>query len=390
MAARVASKPAGRADNAAVALKVAPVFALGLLMILAGCQAEPASRPPKPPAEMVDGYAYTAMLVSRHPLWGALRDLEAALADLGDDEWDPALPPIEDRFEDVAFIESYALGDQEPRMAALRRDWRADYPPLQLPANGLAEDQEARIDWEHRQAERMVRRSMAQARSAESRRLAQLRARLVEKYQERLTNLSIEVAIRDTEAAQAAGRERERVWQTIEAEVEATRVACEEQLAELETQLRAQAAERVEQARRRADVISGEREVTMRAAGAGLYDQMIGQMQQSWPQPGEDEATVLAESGAAPANERLGEIGTSREAAEAARVEKIAEQREGIQQALGRLRVKIRAGTETAAKIVAYRNGIRLQTLPGGRRQGRDVTGMVAAELDDFWAVAGD
>jgi hypothetical protein len=352
--------------------------------------AEPSVAAREPGAEMVDGYAYTAMLVSRHPLWPALRDLEDALAELDDDQWDPVLAPIDQRFADIAFIESYALADAEPRMTALRRDWRADYPPLLLPTDGLAEDLEARIEWEREQADRMVERRLAEARSAQSRQLAQLRARLVEKYQERLTNLSIEATIREDDAARAAARKkREQVWQLIEAEIKATREACEDQIAELEAELRARADERVAEARLRAQDASAQREETMRAAGVELYDEMIDQMQQPWRQPDAEQTSAEAEMGAGPANARLDEIGATREAAEAARQAKIEEQRERMRAALGRLRAKIQAGTETAAKVVAYRNGIRLQAIPGGTRQGTDVTDVIADELETFWTVGG-
>jgi len=370
---------------------VALFLGVGLLIFLRERSSEPAQREIKPPAaEMVDGYAYTAMLVSRHPLWSSLRGLEQALEELDGNEWDPALPPVDDRFEDIAFIESYALGDPEPQMTRLRGEWRASYPPLLLPSDGLAADLQARVAWEAEQAEQMVQRRMARARSDESRRLAKLSASLVEKYQERLTNLSIQAEIRQDEAADAAVAERERVRQVIEDEIEATRQACEKQLAELEAQLREDAARRVEQARERAQEISAERQSTMQDAGAALYDQMIAQLQQPWPQPSADAGAVSAEIEADPANARIGEIETSREAAEAARQQKIAEQRERLRAALGRMRAKIAQSTETAAKVVAYRNGIRLQTLPGDRRQGKDVTRMVADELEDFWAVAGE
>jgi hypothetical protein len=230
---------------------------------------------------------------------------------------------------------------------------------------------------------------MARARSAESRRLAQLRARLVEKYQERLTNLSIQATIRDDEAA-AAERERERVWQVIEAEIDAARQACQEQLDEMEARLREEADERVARARQRAEVASAEREATMRSAGGQLYDDMTAQMQQPWPEPATEQTTATAEVGAGPANQRLGEMTGTREAAESARQQAIARQRERMQRALGRLRAQIKASTETAAKVVAYRNGIRLKTLPGERREGRDVTQLVADELEDFWTVAGE
>ena len=128
----------------------------------------------------------------------------------------------------------------------------------------------------------------------------------------------------------------------------------------------------------------------MRGAGADLYDEMIARMQEPWPRRAPEDTAASAEMQADPANRRLEEMDSSREAAETAREEKIAEQRERILQALGRLRAQIKIGTETAARVVAYRNGIRLQTLPGGQRQGGDVTATVAEQLEDFWAVAGD
>ncbi len=386
MAPRVARRPAGRTGKPAIVLAVA----VGLLIVLSGCGEEPAARRVDSVDEFIDGYAYTAVLMNRHPLWAALLDLEQAVEELGDEQWDATLPPIEQRFADVAFIESYALSDQGPRMANLRDSWRSSKPPLRLPVDGLGEDLEARIGWEARQAERMVERRMARARAAESRRLAQLRARLVEKYQERLTNLSIEAAIRGDEAAEAARARRERVWQVIDAELEATREACESQLAELEAELRREAADRVAEARARAYEVSGEREETMRSAGAGMYEDMIAQMQEPWPQPSAGERSVSAEIEADPANERLDDIDISREAAEDARRAKIELQRERMSRTLARMRVQIRAGTETAARVVAYRNGIRLQTLPGGRRAGEDVTQTVAEELEDFWSVASE
>lgn len=386
MAARVARRPASRtAEPRRGALAV--LIASGLVLVLAGCGHEPVERTGTVPDEIVDGYAYTAVLVSRHPLWGALRDLEAALVELDADEWEPVLPPIDDRFVEIAFIESYALGDAGPRMAALRGGWRDAYPPLLLPTEGLGQDLRARIDWEQRQADQMIARQMAQARSAESRRLAQLRVRLVEQYQERLTNLSIQATIREGEAAERARAQRDQVWEIIEAEVEATREACEERLGELEARLRRQAAARVEEARVRAKAVAEDRAVQMRGAGAGLYEEMIGRMERPWPQPEGDEAIASAQMQAEPANRRLEQIDLSREAAEAARREKAGEQRERMAASLGRLRSTVAAGTETAAKVVAYRNGIRLETLPGGRPQGRDVTDLIAGELEDFWKV---
>lgn len=327
------------------------------------------------------------MLVSRHPLWGALRSLEEAAEDLGDGEWEPVLPPIEDRFVDVAFIESFALADPAPAMASLRSRWRSARPPLGVPSGVITQDLQARIDWEREQAERAAERALAYARSAESRRLALMRAALFERHQERLTNLSIEATVRRDEAAAAAAAERQRVKDIIEAEMAAAQQEGRERLAELEARLRGEAAEQVELARRRALEISATRRETMLRAGEDLYDEMIARMERPWPTP--DAGEVSAEAEAEAANARVDEIGVSSEAAEAARREKAQEQREELVAAAGRLRAQIKAGTETAAQVVAYRSGIRLQVLPGGQRMGSDVTRMIADELEDFWAVGG-
>ncbi len=378
-----ANRPVARAGRPQRAL----IVALSLLCVLAGCGREPAARPVRVPGEPVDGYAWTARLVSRHPLWGALQSLEKTLDELADDEWEPALAPINRRFSDVAFIESFALADPGPRIAALKDDWRADYPPLMLPENGLSPDLQTRIDWEQERAEGAIQDRLAQARSLESRRLARMRAELVEYYQERLTNLSIDATIRDDEAAAAAAAERQRVWAIIETEMDTARREGEQQLADLAARLGEDAQARVERARERARAIGAERETTMRRAGGDLYDHMIAQMQQSWPMP--EAGEVSADIGAEPANARVDEIGFSREAAEAARGEKMVQQREQMAEAIGRLRAQIKTGTETAAEVVAYRNGIRLQVLPGGTRRGSDVTGLIAEELEDFWAASG-
>ncbi len=383
MARVAANRPVARAGSARRTL----IVALGLVCALAGCGREASERPGHMPGATVDGYAWTARLVARHPLWGALQNLERALDELGDDEWTPALAPIDHRFTDVAFLESFALEDPAPRITALRHEWRTDYPPLMLRTEGLAQDLQARIDWEREQAERAVLERMSEARSAESRRLARKQAELVQYYQERLTNLSIEATIRDDEAAAAAEAERGRVRAIIETEMDNARKAGEQQLADLEAQLREQAQTRVESAQERARTISAERGQTMRAAGAEVYDRMIAQMQQPLPMP--DAGEVSAGAGAEPASARLDQLGLSREAAEAARRQKIVQQRAEMANAIGRLRAQIKSETETAAEVVAYRNGIRLQVLPGGTPRGSDVTSLVADELGQFWAAGG-
>lgn len=376
---------AGKRPVARAAKPANLIVAASLALCLAGCARV---KPPVPlPDEPVDGYAWTAMLVSRHPLWGALQDLERAQQELGAARWEPALEPVERRFSDLTFAGSFALGDPGPSLTALNEDWRADYPPLLLPRNGLSQDLQARIDWERERAQRLVRDRMAAAESAESRELARMRAALVQYYQERLTNLSIDSTIGSAQRAAEAEAEAHRIWAIIEAEIDAARRRGEEDLAALEAELREQAAERVERASERAQEISTERRETMRAAGAELYDRMIAEMEQPWPTP--DAGAVAAEVEAEPANARLGEMGGSHAAAETARQAKTVQQQLEMAEAIARLRAQIREGTETAAEVVAYRNGIALQVIPGGTRRGNDVTAFIAEELEDFWAVSG-
>ncbi len=374
-------RPASNARCLGIALTLA------LVCTVTGCGREPVQQTVRVPDEPVVGYAYTARLVGRHPLWDALQELETAVEDLGDDEWEPVLSPIDRRFEEMAFIESFALADPQPHMARLRRDWRSDYPPLLLQSEGLASDLEARIEWERRQAEQIVARKMAQARSRESRRLARMRAALVEKYQERLTNLSIEATVRQDEAAAAAEEERQRVWETIESQMSEARETGQEELSRLEAELRERVAERVRIARDRASDASSRRLSALRSAGAELHEEMIARIDQPWTTPAA--ATASANATGEAANDRMQDLEVSREAAELARREKMQQQRERMRAAAERLRSQIKAGTETAAKVVAYRQGIRLQMLPGGQRRGEDVTDLIDEELEKFWTVGG-
>ena len=349
---------------------------------------EPVVRDPLVPGELVDGYAYTAVLATRHPLWGALVRLEQALEELADYQWAPMPDPRDRRFEQVVFFESYALADPQDRLDALRNVWRAQYPPVVLDPAELAADQTTRIAWERDRAEESIQRRMASAEAQESRRLALLRARLVRYYQERLTNLAIDMQIRDTEAAAAAEREREQVWAVIEAEIETARRSGREMLAALEEELRSDAEQRIRRARERAEAVMAERQTEMAQAGADLYAEMIEVVQQPWPDTGEGTATATIE--ADEANLLLDVAGDLRDQAEAARLEKLELQRERMLQSLGRLRAQLKSGTESAAAVVAYRRGINLHLLPGEPARGNDYTGVVAEELEEFWTFGGD
>ena len=366
-------------------LKGAVVVAIACTV--AGCGPEPEAREPMRRGEHAEGYAYTGVLATRHPLWDALRNLEVAVEELARSEWAPAVEAFDYRFETITFIDTFALQDPEPRLETLRAGWRADYPPLVIDRAGLSADLQARVAWERERAGERVADRLVRARSAESRRLAQLRIRLVEHYQERLMNLAIDTEMRDAATAEAARREQERIWHVIEAEIEAGRQAGAEQLAVLEAQLRQSAVERVAEAVQRTERVRERREATMEAAGEALYGRMVEEMRQPWPRPDADEVSVSAPADAA--NELMREAAATRGMALAARDEKAIEQRDRLLSALAQVQSQIREETESAAAVVAYRDSIDLQLLPGDRRRGREMTGSIAQKLSEFWGHGG-
>lgn len=332
------------------------------------------------------GYAYTAALMAQHPLYAALADLEAAVADLGDGEWSPVLPPLDTRFASVLMAQSLGVDGPRARITGLQEDWRAAYPALQLPGDALTRDLQARIAWERRQADSEVAARMARAEAEEGRRLAQLRAALVRQYQERLTNLRIDAALGDAAATERALAERERVGQAIEAELAAEQAAGRELLAELESRLRDEATERITAIQRRAETVESGRRGTMQAAGGALYAEMAAAMLAPWGDAAVDEAQIRVESDAA--NRRLEGAEGSRQAAEAARGEVAEQQRLSLLRALGQLRRQLKSETEIAARVVAHREGIELRLVPGRTPEGQDVTSNLAGQLKDFWNLA--
>lgn len=336
------------------------------------------------PKERAEGYAYTAVLMSKHPLSPALAELELALDQLREDEWEPVLEPIDDRFADLALLESFALADPQERLAQLTQDWRRGYETAQVRPEGTEADLRARIDWERRQARRRVQERMRQARAMEARQLAKLRASLVRKYEERLTNLGIQIEM--GENAEAAEAERQDVWDTIEARVQQQGKVAEQTLAELERQLETEAEQRIAEAEARAEETMLARAGEMQQAGEQMYGRMADQMSLDWPQPPADVQVTIAPG---EANERLAEAEVSREQAMAARRDAAARQRERLLRAINSLRRQIKRSTEAAAKVVAYRDGIDLQLLPGGTARGRNMTQSIGERLEAFWSAEG-
>lgn len=353
--------------------------------VLAGCSRGP--RPPWRAPELRAAHAYTAVLMAEHPLYDALADLETALADLGDGEWSPVLPPLDMRFAPILMAQSLTVGDPAGRLTTLRQHWRGLYPPLQLPGDALTQDLHARVAWVRRQAYGEVARQKAQAEAEQSRRLARLRAELVQRYQERLTNLRIDETLGDQRAAERAVAERERVWQAIEAELEAERLRLAEAARRSAEAAAREAAGRIAAVQEQADSLAGARATAMEAAGAGLYDEMIAAISAPWPEPAVGEVEVRVEADAA--NRRMELAEGSRQVAEAARREIAEQQRLETLRALGRLRGQLKSETEMAARVVAHREGLDLRLLPGRPSHGVDVTSSMARKLATFWGEAG-
>lgn len=371
-----------RAASSNKLVVTAAAFAVASV-ILVGCGRS--ERPRWRAPTLRTGYAYTAALMAQHPLYAALADLEAALADLGDGEWTPVLPPLDTRLASVLMAQSLRV-DPRASITDLQEDWRVAYPALQLPGDALTEDLQARIVWERRQADSEVVARMARAEAEEGRRLAQLRAALVRQYQERLTNLRIDAALGDDAATERAITERERVGQAIEAELAAEQAAGRELLAELESRLRDEAAERIAAIQRRAETVESGRRGIMQAAGGALYAEMAAAMLAPWGDSANDEAQIMVEADAA--NRHLEGAEGSRQAAEAARGEVAEQQRLRLLRALGQLRRQLKSETEIAARVVAHREGIELRLVPGRAPQGQDVTSSLAGQLKDFWSLA--
>lgn len=352
--------------------------------VLAGCGR--GSRPPWRAPELRAAHAYTAVLVAEHPLYAALGDLETALADLGDGDWSPMLPPLDMRFASILMAQSLTVDDPAGQFAILRQHWRGLYPPLELPGDALTQDLQARVAWVRREAYGEVARQRAQAEAEQSRRLARLRAELVQRYQERLTNLRIDETLGDQRTAERAVAERERVWQAIEAELEVERFRLAEAGRRSAEAAAREAAGRIAAVQEQTDRLAGARSAAMEAAGAGLYDEMVTAISAPWPEPPAGEVAVRVEADAA--NRRMELAEGTRQMAEAARRETAEQQRLELLRALGRLRRQIKSETETAARVVAHREGLDLRLLPGRPSHGVDVTSSMARKLATFWGKA--
>lgn len=328
------------------------------------------------------GYAYTAVLMGAHPLYETLARLELASELLGreDSELDPTLlgPPL----EPVTLVETLAYGPEQDSLA-LRQQWWADqYNRQWAIGEQLPRDLWAGLEWEREDAERQVQARMAVAEAELSRKMARLRARLVREQQERLNNLGLDLSRSESDVQRAAELERDRIWRSIERQIELARRAGEQELAALRADLEAEAAQRVARAQQRAEDIARERREQMASAGDVLHDEMAGEIET------DTVSTLPAQSAQvdpSQANRQLAAGAEDWAKSERAWQQSVEQQRRELLRAEARLRNRLKQDTELWAMVVARRHDIDLQLLPGGRAQGRDVTASLAAELAQVW-----
>jgi hypothetical protein len=288
----------------------------------------------------------------------------------------------------VTLTETLAYGADPARLAQWRQWWEARYTDADELADGdLPRDLWAGLEWEREQARKQVAQRMATAEMELSRHLAKVRAGLVRQMQERLNNLELDLTGRESDVLKAAGEERERIWASINHQVELARESGEGDLVRLRAQLEAEAVERASEARREAEETARARAEQVARAGETLHEEMAGELEASqWQSP----AAAELVSDPSEANRRLASGADALAQAQATRRDVAETQRMQVRAAGARLRAKLKRETEVWAIAVARRNDVQLQLLPGGRSEGRDMTDAIAAELELVWRGARD
>jgi hypothetical protein len=332
------------------------------------------------------GYAYTAVLMRHHPLHAALEDLDWAIETMGGELGRSAPAMVGGRFETVAFPAPYGRPSGLGQMEELRSRWREQQAELGGVVGDFSQDLAARLAWERQQARQQVEEALSRARAGETRRLAQLQARLVREQQERLNNLELDLSVSEAEVARRAEAERQRIWAAIHAQVAAEKQASSGRLAELEQRLQRAAEDRISAAQEAAQETVRQRAAEMALAGEALRAEMADEMEQPWAAEAGRFEEVVAEP--TEANLRLSAAESMRQEAEAAGRQGAWRQQERLARAQGRLRRQLKHSTEIAALAVAQRRHLLLELLPGGARRGSDMTELIAAELDELWNAA--
>ena len=155
---------------------------------------------------------------------------------------------------------------------------------------------------------------------------------------------------------------------------------------ELERRLGEEAATRLGAAKQAGLDATRQRKEEMQRAGEALHGEMAEAMGGEWA--AEIGSVQSREVDPTQANARLATVEQMRDGAEAARERTICRQLERLARAQARLQRMIKSRTEVRALAVAQRRNLDLELLPGGVHRGRDMTEVIAAELDQLWRAA--
>ena len=118
-------------------------------LAVGGCR-ESEARAPGEVIEPGPGYAYTAVLMTAHPLYETLARLEQASEQLGDDDADLMATLTLGRFQPVTLTETLAYGPDLDSLAQRQEWWGEQYRRRYGIAEGLPRDLWAGLEWERR------------------------------------------------------------------------------------------------------------------------------------------------------------------------------------------------------------------------------------------------
>lgn len=216
------------------------VLLLLALLCAGGCGRDGAQigHAPRPPGR--EGHVYIAPLMQEHPLYPVLRSLDEEIAFLrGDSTLRMPLMPDLSITSPRGMILSLQPLQPFPTssFAAHRARWYKEATRIQEAPRPteLAADLQAQLDWLQRRLNNEALRRISRLRSAEERRLAELRAKAVRERQEALYNIPLDLQLPDREAMARAEEYRRELWRQIEDEVAIARAEGLQQLSGRET-----------------------------------------------------------------------------------------------------------------------------------------------------------
>ncbi len=192
------------------------------------------------------GHVYAAQLLSEHPLYEQARRLDQESAALRRPLQVPTAPPV---FLELG--ELFLPGPQPPafpleQFESQRHEWQLSLlPDRPAETTALAPDLAAELAWQRQVAEKEARTALLRLTAQSDSRVAEARAAAVRARQEALNNAGLDLSNRGREAAAAAQRTRDQLWQEIEQETNRARIAAEAQLAEARRQVNEEMARRI-------------------------------------------------------------------------------------------------------------------------------------------------